>query len=1015
MSISSTTSPSSSNSPLPLNNQTPIFLLSNISTYVTVKLDHSNFLTWKFQITHILEAYSLLEYVEGYHTCPKKFLVDEIGATTAQISSVYSQWQARDKALMSLISATLSSSAHSLVIGQSSSHGMWTVLLKRYTSVSRSNIMNLKKQLHDVKKNTDTISQYLQRIKEARDKLAAVGTLIDDEDLLHIVLKGLPSEYESFSSAMLTKNEAVPFEELHVLMITQEELLKSSQANSKENSIMAMAANTVNNSASRGRHPPAKLAAMAFATSYSPSTECWISDTSATDHFTPDLANLPDSSLYTDPQLVSVGNGQQLPISHVGNAQLYTSSYLFKLRNILRVPSMASNLLSVNKFCRDNHCSFYFDSDRFQIQDRLSGKPLYKGLSRDGLYPLHGFSLPLRSSSPSFSPSARAACLQAVCPTSSLWHARFGHPQDKVLRHLLTNSVSPSVSVDSQFSQPVSHITPQPESTSALPDSPTPDLQPSSSSPEPPPLIPNTHPMTTRSKSGISKKKILHTTITKPKPNYLQTEPPSLTIASQIPEWAAAMQAEFDALQRQNTWSLVSPPSGHNVIGCRWVYKLKRSSDGSIACYKARLVAKGFHQQAAAQNRWSLRQLDISNAFLHGYLKEDVYMVQPPGFVNSASPHHVCKLHKSLYGLKQAPRAWFERFTSHLLTIGFTASTADPSLFVFRNGSTFLYLLLYVDDIILTGNDPTAITSLITALASTFELKDLGPLRYFLGLQIDYGRDFLFVHQRKYITDLLSKFNMTSCKAASTPFPISHKLQASSADLLSDPTPYRSLVGALQYATFTRPDITYAVNQVCQYMHKPTATHLAAAKRILRYLQGTLHLGIRFQSGSPTLTAFTDSDWAGDPYDRRSTTGITVFLGNNPITWVSKKQHIVSRSSTEAEYRALATGAAELAWLRQVLCDLGIFLPSAPAIWCDNTSAIALASNPVFHSRTKHIEVDYHFVRERVVRGDLHLHFISTEDQLADLFTKPLSTPRFLKLTSKLMFSAPTHSLEGGY
>uniref|UniRef100_A0A2N9HQR7 Reverse transcriptase Ty1/copia-type domain-containing protein n=1 Tax=Fagus sylvatica TaxID=28930 RepID=A0A2N9HQR7_FAGSY len=932
MSTSSTTSPSSSNSPLPSNNQTPIFLLSNISTYVTVKLDHSNFLTWKFQITHILEAYSLLEYVEGYHTCPQKFLVDELGAITTQISSVYSQWQARDKALMSLISATLSPSAHSLVIGQSSSHGMWIVLLKRYTSVSRSNIMNLKKQLHDVKKNTDTIIQYLQRIKEVRDKLAAVGTLIDDEDLLHIVLKGLSSEYEYFSFAMLTKNESVPFEELHVLMITQEELLKSSQANSKENSIMAMAANTVNNSASRGsfhnrgrgyfhnrgrgnnrggvswggynqsnggyhqpnggynqsppnfpqsspnfpqsnpnfsnhnpnrpncRHPPAKLTAMASATSYSPSTDCWISDTGATDHFTPDLANLPDSSLYNDPQLVS---------------------------------------------------------------DRLSGKPLYKGLSRDGLYPLHGFSLPLRSSSPSFSPSAQAACLQSIRPTSSLWHARFGHPQDKVLRHLLTNSVSPSVSVDSQFSQPVP---PQPESTSALPDSHIPDPQTSSSSFEPPPLIPNTHPMTTRSKSGISKKKILHTTITKPKPNYLQTEPPSLTIASQIPEWAAAMQAEFDALQHQNT-----------------------CSDGSIARYKARLVAKGFHQQAgldfdetfspivkpptvrivlslAAQNRWSLRQLDISNAFLHGYLKEDVYMVQPLGFVNSASPHHVCKLHKSLYGLKQAPRAWFERFTSHLLTIGFTASTADPSLFVFRNGSTFLYLLLYVDDIILTGNNPAAITSFITALASTFELKDLGPLRYFLGLQIDYGRDFLFVHQRKYITDLLSKFNMTSCKATSTPFPISHKLQASSADLLFDPTPYRSLVGALQYATFTRPDITYAVNQVCQYMHKPTATHLATAKRILRYLQGTLHLGIRFQSGSPTLIAFTDSDWAGDPYDRHSTTGITVFLGNNPITWVSKKQHTVSRSSTEAEYRALATGAAELAWLRQVLCDLGIFL-----------------------------------------------------------------------------------------
>jgi hypothetical protein len=1491
---------SSTTLPANTNPSTPIFLLSNISTYVTVKLDHSNFLTWKFQITHILEAYSLLEYVEGYNTCPPKFLADELGAITTQVNSVYSQWQARDKALMSLISATLSSSAHSLIIGQTSAYGMWNVLLKRYTSVSRSNILNLKKQLHDVKKNTDTVAQYLQRIKESKDRLATVGTLVDDEDLLHIVLKGLPSEYESFSTAMLTKSEPVSFEELHVLMITQEELLKNSQ----ENSIMAMAANKgssspaqFNNSAYRGnfqnrgrgswnsrgrshnrggfssrggynpginqvsngfpqsfsqsnpnfspsnpnfsqsqsnpnfsnpnpnrptcqicykqghtaldcynqmnfsyqgRHPPAKLAAIASAAPPSPSTNCWISDTGATDHFTPDLGNLPDSSIYNDPHLVSVGNGQQLPISHIGNAQLYTSSYLFKLKNILRVPSMASNLLSVNRFCRDNRCAFYFDSDHFRIQDRLTGKHLYKGLSRDGLYPLHGLSLPFNTRQSLSSSSARVACLhsaRATSSASSLWHARFGHPQDRVLRHVLHKSVNPSLSIKSQFCKhctqgkmtqlpfshsntiasfpleivysdvwgpapipsingfryyvsfidaysrftwffplkhksqvlssfmhfkntmenllgttikifrtdcggeysknsfqsfcsshgilhqftcphtsqqngvserkhrhivdmalclishsslpytfwpyafstavylinhlpslirnyvspwetlfgnspdyksfkifgcacypllrsynshkfslrstqciflgyasnakgylcldpnsnrlytsrhvifdettfPFHHVSPtsSPSSTSstpnpwlsnllffqacphasilgphpsslltnpsilgphpstisphtpnpshplslsntphtahnpfspfpqtlpepiepnepiipsalpgpssqtltdhiqpneplippALPDPPLPNPIPSSSSLAPPPSPTNTHPMVTRSKNGISKKKLLHTTTTKPPPDYLQTEPPTHTIASRIPEWTAAMRDEFDALQCQQTWSLVPPPAGHNIIGCRWVYKLKRTSDGSISRYKARLVAKGFHQKPgldfdetfspvvkpptvrivlslAAQHQWPLRQLDISNAFLHGFLKEDVFMVQPPGFVHSVYPNHVCKLHKSLYGLKQAPRAWFERFTSHLLTIGFTASTADPSLFVFRQGSTLLYLLLYVDDIILTGNSTAAVNSLITQLAATFELKDLGPLRYFLGLQIDYGTDCLFVHQRKYITDLLSKFNMPTCKAASTPFSISHKLQPSSEAILSDPTQYRSLVGALQYATFTRPDITYAVNQVCQYMHQPTATHFTAAKRILRYLQGTLSLGIRFTSSSSVLTAFTDSDWAGDPLDRRSTTGITVFLGNNPITWISKKQHTVSRSSTKAEYRALASGAAELAWLRQVLCDLGVVLHHAPTMWCDNTSAIALASNPVFHSRTKHIEVDYHFVRERVVRGDLHLQFISTDDQLADLFTKPLSTQCFQRLTSKLMFSTPEH------
>jgi hypothetical protein len=255
---------------------------------------------------------------------------------------------------------------------------------------------------------------------------------------------------------------------------------------------------------------------------------------------------------------------------------------------------------------------------------------------------------------------------------------------------------------------------------------------------------------------------------------------------------------------------------------------------------------------------------------------------------------------------------------------------------------------------------------------------------------------------------------MTECKAATTPIAPTPTLSTTTTDLLSDPTPYRSLVGALQYATFTRPDIAFAVNCVCQFMHQPSTIHFAAAKRILHYLKGTLDKGILFQPGPLALTAFTDADWAGDASDRRSTSGVVIFLGNNPITWLSKKQHTVSRSSTEAEYRSLATGAAELAWLRQVLCDLQLYLPSAPLIWCDNTSALALASNPVFHGRTKHIEVDYHFVRERVVRGDLSLQFISTHDQLADIFTKALPSTRFLLLCSKLLVCSTDQQFEGG-
>jgi hypothetical protein len=546
--------------------------------------------------------------------------------------------------------------------------------------------------------------------------------------------------------------------------------------------------------------------------------------------------------------------------------------------------------------------------------------------------------------------------------------------------------------------------------------------------------------MCTRAKSGITKRKpgFLATNTSLPSSvDYLTTEPPTYAIACKIPQWHAAMASEFDALQRQATWTLVSPSSSQHVIGCRWVFKLKRNTDGSVARFKARLVAKGNHQQAgldfdetfspvvkpatvrlvlslAAQYSWSLRQLDVSNAFLHGSLKEHVFMRQPPGFVDPHHSSHVCLLQKSIYGLRQAPRAWFEKFSSHLLTVGFTASLADPSLFVYKSGSTVIYLLLYVDDIILTGSAPVAIQALIHDLAQAFELKDLGPLKYFLGLQVEYTDSGLLVHQAKYATDLLVKHNMSTCKPCSTPFvpPSTSVLTASS--FLSDPLSYRSLVGALQYLTFTRPDLSFAVNSLCQHMHQPTTSHLVAAKRVLRYISGTLSHGIVFQPGPLRLTAFTDSDWAGNPVDRRSTTGFLIFLGNNLLTWASKKQPTVSRSSTEAEYRALAVGAAELAWIRMLLRDLGIFVSHAPVLWSDNTSAISLASNPVFHARTKHIEIDYHFVREKVVRGDLSVQFISTDDQLADLLTKALPSPRYITLSSKLLHSISQHSFEGG-
>jgi hypothetical protein len=551
-----------------------------------------------------------------------------------------------------------------------------------------------------------------------------------------------------------------------------------------------------------------------------------------------------------------------------------------------------------------------------------------------------------------------------------------------------------------------------------------------------PPLLPtlsNSHPMQTRSKHGIFKPKPCYTA----QLDYTFTEPPTFKIASQLSQWCQAMQDEYDALIKQGTWSLVPPPPNHNVVGCKWVYKLKTHSDGSIARYKARLVAKGFHQQQgvdfdetfspvikpptirmvlslAVSLHWPLRQLDVSNAFLHGILKEEVYLSQPQGYIDPQHPHYVCKLHKSIYGLKQAPRAWFERFTGQLLQFGFVASTADSSLFIYKTKTTIAYLLLYVDDIVLTSNTPTFLDQLIQHLSFVFDLKDLGSLNYFLGIQVTRDSAGLHLSQAKYASNLLHKHNMFNTKPISTPCIPNTRLSLHDGAKLPDPYAYRSLVGALHYLTFTRPDLSFAVHQVCQYMAFPTSVHLMAAKRILRYLKGTLHLGLSFTPGPLTLSAFTDADWAGDPDDRRSTSGLLVYLGPNPITWSAKKQLTVSSSSTESEYRALALASAELCWLRTLLKDLGIFISAAPILWCDNVSALAIASNPVFHACTKHIEVDLHFVRERVLRKDLTVKFVSTLDQLADIFTKSLSPNRFLALRSNLMASVRPPELEEG-
>ncbi|XP_019175666.1 PREDICTED: uncharacterized protein LOC109170988 [Ipomoea nil] len=426
-----------------------------------------------------------------------------------------------------------------------------------------------------------------------------------------------------------------------------------------------------------------------------------------------------------------------------------------------------------------------------------------------------------------------------------------------------------------------------------------------------------------------------------------------------------------------------------NIIGCKWVFRTKRTADGLVERYKARLVAKGFNQVAgkdffdtfspvvkpttvrilfsmAVTNNWTLRQLDVHNAFLNGHLAKTVYMKQPPGYEDLAHPGHVCLLQRSLYSLKQAPRAWFKRLHDYLISAGFSSSKTDVSFFCCTSVKSQVYLLVYVDDIFMMGSDATLVNSLLQRLASTFKIRDLGRPGFFLGIETVQSGSGMVLSQRHYMNDLLNRSGMLDCKPLATPASVTHAV-SSSDQPFDNPTQYRRIVGALQYLTITRPDLSYAVNRLCQFMHSLTTDHWTMVKRVLRYIKGTIDYGLRLSPSSTTaIHAYSDSDWAGCPIDRKSTSGFAVFLGSNLVSWLSRKQHTVARSSTEAEYKALADVAAEVTWIVSLLRELWLHSRQPSTLWCDNLGATYLCANPVFHAQTKHVEIDYHFVRDKV-------------------------------------------------
>ncbi|KAF8723025.1 hypothetical protein HU200_022172 [Digitaria exilis] len=554
---------------------------------------------------------------------------------------------------------------------------------------------------------------------------------------------------------------------------------------------------------------------------------------------------------------------------------------------------------------------------------------------------------------------------------------------------------------------PAQHPRRQPATTTTSLDAPAPaHATATTSSVNDIASAPQRHSMTTRARAGIRKphpKYALAST-----PSTVSPTPTSACAALLDPHWKEAMQQEFTALPANQTWTLVLRPPGARVISGKWVFKTKLHTDNSLDRYKARWVVRGFNQRPGvdfgetfspvvkpttirtvltliASKQWPAHQLDVSNAFLHGNLQERVFCQQPIGFEDPDRPNDVCLLSRSLYGLRQAPRAWFQRFAEHAKSIGFVQSRADSSLFVLRHVSNMAYLLLYVDDMILSASTSSLLQHIIAQLKLAFAVKDMGPLKYFLGVEVQRTSSGFFLSQAKYATEVLDRASMANCKPVSTPADTKPKVSVDDGKLLPDPRWYRSMAGALQYLTLTRPDIAYAVQHVCLHMHAPRDVHATLLKRILRYLKGTTALGLQLCTAtSPTLTAYNDADWAGCP-------DIAVLRQASASSSATRSScgHRNGKPPCPGQAPRLNTEVLPTPWL----------------------SVLGFVTYTV--SFTAHIELDIHFVREKVALGELRVLQIPSARQFPDVFTKGLSTSMFNDFRSSLCVAMRTADTAG--
>ncbi|GJW77157.1 zinc finger, CCHC-type containing protein [Tanacetum coccineum] len=514
----------------------------------------------------------------------------------------------------------------------------------------------------------------------------------------------------------------------------------------------------------------------------------------------------------------------------------------------------------------------------------------------------------------------------------------------------------------------------------------------------------------------------------------VEDEPKNYKEASSDQKWIEAMKVELDSINRNNTWELTTLPKGHKAIGLKWVFKTKRDANGNIIKHKARLVAKGYIQEhgidfeevfapvarmetirlllaIAANNKWEVHHLDVKSAFLHGDLKEEVYVTQPEGFIKRQDNGKVYRLIKALYGLRQAPRAWNIKLDNTLKSLDFKKCALEQAIYTKKSKDSILLIGVYVDDLIITGTPKKEIDKFKAQMEEKFEMSDLGLLAYYLGIEVTQTNGDISIKQSAYASKILKEAGMIDCNETLIPMDPGTRLTKITEGTMVNSTEYRSLIGCLRYLLHTRPDLSYSVGLLSRFMQEPREQHMKAIRQVLRYVKGTKDHGITYKhNGGNKIHGYSDSSYGVNTQEGKGTTGIIFYYGESPISWSTQKQATVALSSCESEFIAATAAATQALWLKRLLSKLTHTQEEKITIQVDNKSAIALMKNPVFHGRSKHIDTKYHFIRECVEREDIQVEFVSGEYQKADILTKALPKIKFLTMRQLIGLKDLSHS-----